>query len=161
MRTIIPLGLLALVGCGPPPAHTLPAQDVTRVDACLLDELRASESASSDDPAVIEEVLAALAPMPDPPPLHLCANIGQLVLVRRSGAPIRLGFLPGHDPRYFEYSDGQRSYRVDNARFVAAVRRIGLSGVPERCDPSPPPVSVGVSAVAGAAAGTCIGGRGR
>jgi hypothetical protein len=152
MRSVIPFGLLIVAGCIPPPAHILTPADVVRVDARLFDYNvgAASDSASSEDPAHIQAVLAALMPVADPPPPHLCAEAGEVVLVRRSGSPIRLGFLPGHDPAYYEYHDRRQSYRVDNARFVAALRQLGLSRVPERCG-QPTPVPLGVSAVAGVA----------
>lgn len=57
---------------------------------------------------------------------HKCGDRGTLTLKRASGATVRLTFLPGHSPEWYELRYSTKLYRVPRAAFVEAVRRIGV-----------------------------------
>jgi hypothetical protein len=43
-----------------------------------------------------------------------------------------LRYLPGHHPEWYEFRYGGKLYRVPQAEFVAAMRRLGVE-VPLKC----------------------------
>lgn len=80
----------------------------------------------SDDPDAVA-ALVALVRTATAGTDHKCGDRGALVLKRASGPPVRLSFLPGHDPAWYELRYERRLYRVPRAAFVDAVRRIGVA----------------------------------
>lgn len=85
----------------------------------------------SNDPAAIAALVAVLRNGTEGTD-HKCGSRGTLVLKRASGARVKVDFLPGHKPEWYELRYGGKLYRVPRAAFVEAVRRIGVA-LPLEC----------------------------
>ncbi len=83
---------------------------------------------NSDDPAKIAGLLAVLGTA-ERTSDHKCGKIGTITIRKTNGSVDKLHILPGHDVRYYEYRYGSRINRVDRARFLGALKAIGVKKI--------------------------------
>lgn len=89
------------------------------------------EPVSSRDPQVIREFLNALRPLGKAPE-HKCMPVGTLLVAQKTGRRIEVYILPGHDEKFYEYGGMKwpHFYRADRAKFVAAMKKLGVEKMP-------------------------------
>jgi hypothetical protein len=88
--------------------------------------------ARCDNPAAIRELLVAMA-RPEAAPQHKCGFPGRFVFVRKDGERATVEFVPGHDPRFYEFGHRDELARVPRAEFLAAVKDLGVADFPLEC----------------------------
>lgn len=60
---------------------------------------------------------------------HKCGSSGTLMIRKQNGSTEKLHILPGHQAEYYEYRYGSRINRVNRARFLAALRAMGVDQI--------------------------------
>jgi len=135
MRQFIIIGsLLLAVGCGTASqVRNIDPGEVESVEVSILPWDSPNEKIAgpfhSTDPEVIRAVVEAVQAAEETTD-HNCADRAVLVIATRAGKNLELRLLPGHTEESYEYRINGKIFRVKRSRFMAAMKQLGVKGLP-------------------------------
>lgn len=112
----------------PPKPLAVEADQVQRVEVRFEPwgeaNVRPAGATTADREAIV--ALVAVVKLGRETSDHKCGSRGVIRFERAVGLAAEVYFLPGHDPEWYEFRTGGRTYRVPRDEFVAALRRLGV-----------------------------------